>query len=1643
MRRNALKNRKLGQSTKWRREKRRRSGKQPQKAPTVKGSHQGVPLLSQVPLKDLRIRVRRHSLDFLLGCKDPTSKERAVLQQLEEVKAENRPTEVNLRPFALKPSMPTHQKSRPALNGTDGPVKVIERRVVHLRNSARIRRRGDNTPAPQTHLNNPKSGPECRRGNGRTESCTAERTRGPAPQATARDDIKGLPPIKDTRSKSKEAADNPLKSLKQYLTVSLTRLSVPVTVDTGKTCKDRRRNGLTPAASAVPSQRASRSQQRQAGSSDEGRAAGGEAAFDGDNLRRRQPGDSGDGSVQTERREKEEVPQAGAQSGTEERRDNLEMQKESGRAAPAPMESKCDAAVQESACKVKPSESQRGRRNPERAATKEGGVVKPDVTKSVNQQRARGCREDIVIKQAKVLLSDILRKDESSMVNGLCRRLVGRFSASSSRDAQGAEGEAQTELNGGRNQSSVQGRLTRLGRTRPRAVKTKPEGQQPAKGPSGQQSPAAMTTESCGDAARQRLDAPPAALLNSLPHDSLSSASAKTSQQPDANLQAHIQSNIPLKKRTFRSSVEIDSEPGLTGASGPTCRGDAEEHPPSMLRPEACPEESERVKKNGKVRRRRTELQRLTPKKVTATARGLRPRNNAAEQRCLLGNVQKCQPERREPADAPAQAATGDQPAEGEDGEDGASVPSQGCGTPNPRESGHRDEAGALLQPVGSGESKPSVGLKILFKRRRGKVWHMQGTPFDKVALKMETPEELVACDPFKAIMDSVSVLNMEMEAARAHVHASRKSNNRLRRLKRRGERLRKAKSLPSGKVPGPCDRPGEMKDVLIGGGAVGVKLFPEKTEQGGEGSPSVGRETKSEDRFAKSCCIFENGSQQKRAPEADLNGLSLPVIKLRRKMEDIWEVDELKVDTKREARGHILGKQKGCFDLGKLKEECPSSQRLNPLFKTEPPPFSLSLSPLSLSSPVSDSRSDVMSLAAHTGAERPEVNGGGRKQRHIMERTRKSGPVEPPTACLSHSLQQIDNSLSRLSEGLCSSQILEKPPACPAVSGSVIQPPSQSPPFAAADNMLSGEPGFPNCCDDILDFQCLNFEGYYQPQNMLPSSPSDLCSLDPPTDPFSSPLSHSPSDTWATETPYLGPPSPGNNFAGEDLQFFPSLISSKSDCVPLEYEAKDASKDRTSPGPSFSFSALGDSEVAAKERIMSKNIGVRHSRDDPKAQPLSAASKPRSFGASQTVSLPQPAAFGVRAGTSQSKVQSSLRNQGPFHRVALPSRSQLFGASQSNSAREASHSCFPKSVPSSQPSSRFIAPSLFSLRNPNPSDSPRVQTSTVIHRVLKFQEGNPTQNLDSAPCKDAVAAGSPMITSRTMATKPAEKMQLNPKPGLISDGHHRGNISIPSFCKDLGPPSRPSAYFNKPGSSFYPSFGKSRMSSEKHDAAEANLAYKNPSGLTRSCFPNKISDIYSAPQQNKSDKHQPCFAHPDPFDFSFGSSLSHMSQDNSPQVNHSTPPGTPASKSQPPLASASFPYGYQGPPYVLNFSGDHSLTLGLRDGAEGCPGLGSANYTYHCLMEPSGTQGRLVLEPCGPQLSAPASFSLGGFSGLKGQEEPCRKDMQQQFQHREHHGPPHYGPATTSHSMGSTKPKRVRLVVTDGTVDLDLQYSD
>ncbi|KAM9843930.1 histone-lysine N-methyltransferase KMT5C [Aulostomus maculatus] len=1291
MRRNALKNRKLSQTQKWRREKHRRSGKHPLKSSKAK-QHRTLPLLSQVVMRDLRIRVRRHSVDFLLTCKDPKSKERALLQELEDVKlsdnmlsSDKATGEVNLKPFTLNSSMSVHQKNGRAggLNGKS--VKVVSGLPVQLRTSSRTRSMDQAARTRQTGSNNTSSittvgsDKTCRaiqqekvekanteiQNNCNVESCIKTTAQTPAAGGTEHQNTYAPPLLQvfhNASDSSKKAWDNPLISMKQYLTVNLTRLSVPQSEEAEKT--------------------------------------------------------------------------------SEEKKDGVEL---------------------------------RGR----------------------------------------------------------------------TRHSQGLRPRA------------------------PTALSEKPVSR-----------------------AQQR--------------------------QGGATENCTAEGNRGVREMFFKAVDKVN----------------------------------------------------LRKRHASETVRDLSPS------------------EKREP-----------------------------------------DKVIEIQTMSGEGMGHTEK--------------EQQDTVKDKTEGRRAKRNAVRECKTNKAVEEEKEYGKSEKGQDVGDVENAIKSTN--------------EKVDLDGEIP------------------VGVKTLPENKETDqSQTCLAVQQETKIEDRFVRNCCLFESESQQKQMPEIDSNGLPLPIIKLRRKAEDIWEVDskdeelklsELKVEPRfmNDIKGHVLVKQKrGLLDVAKLKEECSSSQRLNSnaaFLKAEPPQFSLSLSPLSLSSPLNENKTEVISAAANMITERLEMNSGGRKQRHKMERVHKCGPVETPTTCLSHTLQQIDNSLSRLSEGLCSSQTLEK--TAPCSSNSVIQPPSQSPPFTNADNMLSGEPTFTNCCEDILDFQCLNFEGYYQPQNILPSSPSDLCSLDPPTDPFSSPLSHSPTDTWTTETPYLGPPSPGNNFSSEDLQFFPSLISSKSDSVSLECEAKDTSKDRNPPNTSYSFSALCNPELTAKERIMSKNLGLRLSKEDYKSQPFSVVNKPRMFAATSSsvtsqcpVTLAQPT---IKMSGSQSRPQSNLKTQGPFHRMTIPSKSQSFSSCPPNTVRGVSQSCLTKSVPPPQMANKFLSPQLFTVKNPNPPENPfsfLEKPSTVIHRVLKFQGGNQSQNLYSAPCKDTMAAGSPIVMSKTFSTKSGamEKSEQSEKLGI--DGHHKGNIAVHEYGKDvgyLGSSSRSSSHFNKP--SFPHPFSKSKMSSDKHDTGETNAMYKNFSALPRPFFfPSKMSEGYLSPQEKNlkhdkstplsSDKHQPCYTQQDPFDFSFGTSLSPMHQHNSPQVIHSTPPGTPApaNKSQ---SSASFPYGPQGPPYVLNFSGDHSLTLGLRDGADGYPGLGSTNYTYHCLMEPSGTQGRLVLEPCGSQLSNTPSFSLGGFSGLKSQDEHCKKDMQQQSQPGDHPGPPHYGPVPTSHSMGATKPKRVRLVVTDGTVDLDLQYSD
>ncbi|XP_077388060.1 histone-lysine N-methyltransferase KMT5C [Festucalex cinctus] len=1201
--------------------------------------------------------------------------------------------------------------------------------------------------------------------------------------------------------------------------------------------------------------------------------------------------------------------------------------------------------------------------------------------------------KNIVIKQARVLLSDFLKKDKTSLDD----QPQGDSCPSNSR-------ELHTGSHVATRQNFMQCQKIH------KRVKTKAELK--SKSTDTSLVPLAQNPNQLGK--------PAADCLIPLPLQSrISDNTHHTAQPLDA-----MQSNIPLKKRTFRSAVEPDQ--GAT-ADSVTTRNDVSVF---SSKQELSRHPGKTIKCDGKSRVKRTKVRRLRSRRVTRqnyVGRVLRPRVTEAPQ-SRLRKVHKFKSDRQD------------------DDDNQETVPLHRNHQSKDEPENDSQTGTSALEQSDVEETKPELNFKIRFKRRRGKLWEMQRNELGMV--KMENGGEL-GNDPLKAIMDSVSVLNMEMQAAQAHVQACKKSKNRLLRLKKRGERKNASTMLDLGDE--------DCKEQTDRENPSGTSLQLDKSQR--EMSSFV-HGTKTEDRFTRSCCLFESGLQQKIESNLDFNGLPLPVLKLRRRVENIWEVDEkneeqkqaeVKMETpvKRELRVLPLAKPiPGLLDLSKVQEDPPPlTHKLNSntlLLKTEAPQMSLSLSPLSLSSPLDEDPECV--VGPNLIAERPEVSSGGcRKQRHKM--ASRCGPVETSMSCLSQSLQQIDNSLSRLSEGLCSSQILEKTATLSGIPNSIMQSPSQSPPFPTADNILPGEPNFANCCDDILDFQCLNFEGYDQPQNILDSSPSDLCSLDPSTDPFSSPLSHSPSDTWTTETPYLGPPSPGNNFTSEDLQFFPGLISSKNDSVPLDCEAKNASG-RIPPQGGFSFSAPTNPELAGKDRLFTKNFGMRLSREDLKGLSSSVVSKPHIFGTSSGMSQnPLPlvqSAVNVKPSSSQSKAASNLKTHGPFHRMTIPKQHQSFPSCQPSAQTDIPPT---KHVVSSPMATKFLNPQLSSGRNPNPTDNPfnpQAKSSTVIHRVLKFQGGNPSQNLYSAPSKDHVAAGNHSI-SKTFGTKSTEKTRED------QQSHYKGNISarnVTCFAPSANSSrsSRSSNHFNKRSSSLHPSFSRSKTASEKQD--NATVTYKNFSALPRPFFfPSK--DSYSCPEEKTSkhdkstllatDKNQPCYPQQDPFDFSLASSFSSVPHHSSPQVVHSTPPSTPtsASKTHP---AGSFSYGPQGPPYVLNFSGDHSLTLGLRDGPEGYSGLGPTNYTYHCLMEPSGTQGRLVLEPCGSQPSNPPSFSMGNFSGHKGGPDE-HKDAHQQNQPGDHQDIPHYGP--TSHSMGSTKPKRVRLVVTDGTVDFDLQYSD
>ncbi|XP_071255937.1 histone-lysine N-methyltransferase KMT5C isoform X1 [Salvelinus alpinus] len=1383
-------------------------------------------------------------------------------------------------------------------------------------------------------------------------------------------------------------------------------------------------------------------------------------------------------------------------------------------------------------------------------------------------------KKGVVIKQVRVLLSDILRKERDQKAGGSGSGNTGKKDLISSNHKQMEDGR-EANNDGGK---EVREQILSDAQTNSLPHATTQSG--------------IISKRGKGRASKMKLEGPGQDLHIHSPqsNDDLIPAKDRLSKSPPPSeyLQTHTQANIPLKKRMFRNSVETDSEQSI---NSPVSEPSSKDLKPSTgLRQnltlcsgretkaikvlEDCGRGGLRSNSDPKSTvsefgvQSRTQTFKRTAKQ-NATPRMLRPRVNQLEQDRPRRSAGKYKRGTRD-SEVLENESDEDKHKAGH-GEISLVSKKEHVKEGEKKPESHTELLNSLTSQTCKEENGKgqSLNFKIRFKRKRGKVWELdRPAGGEDLIIEAEKSIDSQQLEPYRAILDSVSILNLEMEKG---AQADGKETHDVRFWKRRKVRRDRLGSL---KDRGPIlmnrqsevvavdskekkKEQGELSEVeineVLDEVIYGVKQLPGEKGHTSEGmsvgvgglqcdyqvTPSpvriCGKEkdipSLAEDREqVKDTCIGVESSlvdsgalHEHKVKDEDQ---PLPRIKLRRKIQGVWEVDSQELE-QIEAESEKEKKEITCV---KPKEECPSQpptcQKLNSaikcntlkdssavLLKKEPPPLTLSLSPLTLNSP-QPVGSDVMAYAPETMNDRamPKITnrggrgrGRGRKERQKTETARKVATGEMGTSCLSHNLLQIDNSLSRLSEGLCQSQSLEKNiPSDYTASTSKIPSQSQSPPFSFPERMLSTESSFANCCEDLLDFQCLNLEGFYHPQNILQTSPIDLCPMDPPSGPFSSPLSHSPSDAWNPETPYLGPPSPGSIFNAEDQQFLNGLVCSKNESLPLDCGVKDTSKDRGQLNANFCFTPLCSAEGTFMDRFLMKNPGMKLSKEDSKTQALSSAAKTHysqkesfmfntntpsigSHSHNTPVNVLNQSTNGTKASSAHSnfsKVQPQVKTPGPFHLMSSSNKSQYFSTSQPvpSSFKTGPQNYSVKSVHSPQ----VVSNKFGSQLNPNVGDAFRNtydKSSSVIQSVLKFQGGKPSQNLNSAPSKVNIVAGNPKIAAKPHIAKSrysdTDKVHQSNKCSGFSTGGHKGSMPSYSIISGKDPVRLNASNYpiksNLPNDKVHPDYFQTsskstttaleKRPSDKPQYTETSFGSKNFSTLPRPFFfPSQAPQSYGSPHGKRLNQDKPCgavhsqnphssyatSASPDKLcydssDLTFSTSLSpSMSQHTSPQVAHNSPSGsqTPANKQQPPSSSFSYSYGHQGPPYVVNFTGDHSVTMGLGD----YPGSPPTNYTYRCLMEPSGTQGRLVLEPCGPQLSHSPSFSVGGFSGLKGQDDHCKRDTQQQCQPIDHPPTSHHAP-TSSHSLSTPvsdrKPKRLRLVVTDGLVDLDLQYTD
>ncbi|XP_048060036.1 histone-lysine N-methyltransferase KMT5C isoform X1 [Megalobrama amblycephala] len=1180
------------------------------------------------------------------------------------------------------------------------------------------------------------------------------------------------------------------------------------------------------------------------------------------------------------------------------------------------------------------------------------------------------------------------------------------------------------------------------------------------------------------------------------------------------------QSSIPLKKRAFRESLDTDPEQDVNAPAKPCTdvNNDTELNLDNLLpKPSessvettslkcSLPESSLTLKGNvgvGSKKRGPSKLKQCCKGLQSARRGPVRNSVRVSEYRNSTSNVPVCETTIKDLKSETSKIneemvkcnMREENQAESEEGVEGRTKGPGVCEIMDNIEDAIRDEL-STSEDLDKTEEDQRLNVRIRLKRKRGKEWEMESTDEAESVVDKSSPQQCLSLgDPFRAILDSVSILNAEMERIRGHGEADK------------GIGLEKATKAVQD-VLEHCRKECATKKKKESKVCINKKSSKHTPKEIVQDTPDV-----------TNAQLKQNSSGPK--IETDIDDIKpLPLIRLCRRAEGKWEVEWKEVQNEDGSVNTVYREPKKLtsvsstaaileqMPLSKVKEENPSpcqqimavrsctkgTETFKDPVSFETSPLLLSLSPLSLYSPCYDGLTGVSNVNRSIEAKediREPVSDNSNTLKTGVSRTENKGRND---ICLSHNLFQINKSLSKL-QALSQSQVSEK--SVPT-NTSVTSSQNQSPPISP----FTTECSFSNYSEDVLDFPCLNLESYDQmpAQNSLASSLIDYCPGEPHnTGSFSSPFSQSPTDAWNPETPYLGSPSPVSNFSsGEDLSF-PDLVFAQSDTsssigapqllfkdklcntatgsAPLQDPEKDlylsdgelskspidlqVQEDSATQFLPKDLTMFNNASTSAKQPVHST---VRLHPQDKKLNFLDSIVNTKSSQSGLAKVDAKDKTHGpLNLHSSNAKSESVVSNQSmqslhgagpqsnlvtPFHSLHVGNKStslgEYSGAFNSGNAHFRSNDKKlpffpnPKNVPKSEVGqnacqSSMAAGSSKSHNNlesiftcPGPSSSHSGKDSSARCPNAGFSRF--TENLQKSPKN---------ILSKQYPANPGQQGDHIHPVYFISSSKTTTNAfkniagMKPTISRNDKDPSLPSSYLFS-----------SSQSSQCYSTTQSKLSkLEKPHAVVAPTQNTQLSGVSSV-QPNKN-QMCPNVSHCDSSDFNFSSSLSPpLSQHSSPHLGRRET----SINEVPLIKTQSTTFEHSQPPhqsYVVNFTGDHSVTLGYSGDGESLnyTGSGPANYTYHCLMEPSGTQGRLVVEACGPSNFTPSpsvsrSKVHGGQSG---------KVQQHQGQPGTHpYNSLHF---STSHSQSTTitdrKPKRLRLVVTDGTVDLDLQYTD